>query len=366
MRESSKAAVALGARAFEIRELELPSVGDTDGVLRVEACGVCGSDLKKYAHARPPTILGHEAVGRVERVGDTASEWWGVSAGDRVLPEEYLPCGHCRVCRQGDFRSCHQTDNARPEALRYGSTPVSVPPGLWGGYSQYQYLHPSSVLHPVPEHVDPRHAVLAIPLSNGIQWAQMDAAIRPGDVVVIQGPGQQGMACLLAAKAAGAELAIVCGLAQDAGRLATAGELGADEVVDLTRQELLSVIGQRTAGAMADVVIDCSGAGADSLSQALQIVGKRGRIVVASGGAKVSGAEIDLGSIRKKQLQILGVRGHSYEAVERAIQLIARGESWLDAFAAAAYPLERVEDAFRAAISSAEPQPLHMSILPWS
>lgn len=365
MRGFSKAAVALGDRAFELRELELPRVGDADGLLRVEACGVCGSDLKKYARSRPATILGHEAVGHVERVGETASERWGVAIGDRVLPEEYLPCGHCRICRQGDFRSCHQTDNERGEALRYGSTPVSVPPGLWGGYSQYQYLHPSSVLHAVPEHVASQHAALAIPLSNGIQWTQVDAGVGPGDVVVIQGPGQQGMSCLLAAKAVGAEMVVVCGLAQDADRLATAGKLGADEVVDLTRQDLSTVL-ERTSDGMADVVIDCSGAGADSLSQALQVVGKRGRIVMASGGSTRSATDLDLGLIRKKQLRILGVRGHSYEAVERAIKLIARGESWLDAFAAVTYPLDRIGEAFETAANPTESQPLHMSILPWS
>ena len=116
------------AERVEIDEFPLPDPDDTSGLLRVEACGVRERHQEVQRDVDAPTILGHESVGRIERVGETAARRWGVEEGDRVLLEEYLPCGHCAECRSGEFRSCSQTDNHGPTAaIRYGSTPVQVP-----------------------------------------------------------------------------------------------------------------------------------------------------------------------------------------------------------------------------------------------
>lgn len=318
--------MAVGGRQLELGEFPLPPPQQTGGLLRVEACGVCGSDIKKYsARSMAPTILGHESVGRIERVGEIASRRWGVSEGDRVLLEEYLPCGHCADCRSGEFRSCSQTDNHGPAgAIRYGSTPVEVPPALWGGYSEFQYLHPNSVIHRVPDGVLPEHATFALPLSNGIQWTQFDAGVRMGDAVVIQGPGQQGIGCLIASKAAGAAVVIVSGLARDRRRLELARELGADRVVDVEHEDLVEVVREVTGGREADVVIDASGAGATTLSIALAAAKKRGTVVLAAGSSEEA-APVDINQIRRKQLVVRGVRGHSYRAVELALHIISSG-----------------------------------------
>jgi threonine dehydrogenase-like Zn-dependent dehydrogenase len=148
-------------------------------------------------------VLGHETVGVIERAGAEARKRWGLEEGDRVALEEYLPCGHCAYCRAGDFRLCEATD-WRSGGLRYGTTPISVPPGLWGGYAQYQCLHPGTVFHRVPDGLEGRHAALALPIANGIEWAYLHGCAGPGDVVLIQGPGQQGLACVAAAREAGA------------------------------------------------------------------------------------------------------------------------------------------------------------------
>src|SRR5262249_12780093 len=154
--------------------------------------------------------------------GPIAARRWGLREGDRIALEEYLPCGHCSLCRAGEFRLCQQTESRRPGALRYGTTPISEPPALWGGYSQFQYLHPDSVIHRAPENVPSEFLAMCLPLGNGIQWVCMDASAGPGKTILIQGPGQQGLACVIAAKAAGAERIIVTGLNRDAKRLQVA------------------------------------------------------------------------------------------------------------------------------------------------
>ena len=146
MSQTILAAVSLPGLKTEVQEFAMPVIAEDAGMLKVELSGVCGSDwphYNNYPKSKGPLILGHEAVGHVERLGKFAGKRFGVKEGDYVALEEYLPCGHCDYCREGDFRLCEETDTLnRPNAIRFGSTPTSIAPALWGGYSQYQYLHP--------------------------------------------------------------------------------------------------------------------------------------------------------------------------------------------------------------------------------
>src|SRR5579875_1362604 len=236
MAEKVLAATLIAPKQFEIREYEMPEIPPDGGLLRIERCGVCGSDVSGWSSLRGgPRIMGHENVGFIAKLGRDAAQTWGVKEGDRVALEEYVPCGHCKVCRSGEFRFCPQTSFGGPadgrQRLWYGSTPVSVAPALWGGYSQYMYLHPGAMIHKVPAHVPPSEIAFFLPFSNGIEWALNYGGVTPGKSVVIQGPGQQGLACVLAAKIVGAGCVIVSGLGRDEERLAMARRLGADYTV---------------------------------------------------------------------------------------------------------------------------------------
>lgn len=131
-------------KTTEVRDIPLPEIPEDAGLLRVLAAGICGSDVPMYASDKIiPRILGHENVGTIEKIGAVARRRWGLEVGDLVALEEYLPCGHCIDCRSGEYRSCMETDSrSTAGALRYGSTSLEVAPALWGGYSQFQYLHP--------------------------------------------------------------------------------------------------------------------------------------------------------------------------------------------------------------------------------
>ena len=366
MATHARAAVQVASQRTEMRDLPLPDVPPDGGLLRVLAAGICGSDVPAYADARAGArILGHENVGVIERLGDVARERWGVREGDLVALEEYLPCGHCEDCRAGEYRSCLQTDNTRPGALRYGTTGIDVPPSLWGGYSEYQYLHPRAVLHRVPASVAPRLAAMALPLGNGFQWAYLDGGAGPGQTVVVQGPGQQGLACVVAAKASGAKTVIVSGLARDAHRLALAQQLGADHVVAVDRESLADAVVAATGGVLADLVIDVSSGGAaEVVTGALELIRKRGTLLVAAyKGTPLDGFALD--SVIRGQLSVRGVRGHSYRAVEMALGLMAQHRVALEAMSTHAFGLDDVDRALRLAGGEWQDGAVHVTITPW-
>ena len=369
MSETVRAAVSYDIRRTEPRELPRPAIASDSGLLRVELTGVCGSDWPyylSYPRSRGPLVLGHEVVGHVAQLG-AASARFGVREGDRVALEEYLPCGHCGWCRSGDFRLCSETDTfSRADSIRYGSTPISKAPGLWGGYSEYQYLHPNSVMHRVPAQVSAELATLALPLGNGVEWAYLQGGVRLGEAVVIQGPGQQGLACVVAAKEAGAGCIIVTGLGTpaDRRRLDLARRLGADRVINVEDEDLLECVADATGGAMADLVIDCASGGTATVVSAVQLARKGGRIIL--GGRKGRAIpEFDSDLLITRFLTLKGMRGHSYQAVELGLQIIAGGKYKLAEMCTHVFGLAEVDEALRTVGGEGRPDAIHCAVDPW-
>lgn len=362
-----KAAVAIAAGVTEIRELDVPAPDAACGVLRVLSTGVCGSDWGYYQNLPPsrgPLILGHETVGHVEQIGSFAAQHWNVKEGDLVALEEYLPCGHCEYCRSGEFRLCDATD-WRLGGLRYGATGLSVAPGLWGGFAQQQHLHFNTVFHHVPAGVSARHAALALPLSNGIEWTYLQGGAGPGQTVLIQGPGQQGLACVVAAREAGAEQIIVTGLGNetDRQRMALARQLGAHHTIDIEAQDLLETVADLTGGRMADLVIDCAAGGPASVLSAIELARKRGRVILG-GQKRQKIPAFDSDRIIANFLTVKGMRGHSYESVELALQLIAGNRHNVTAMSTHTFALEETDLALRSLVGEGVARPIHMTIEP--
>lgn len=364
MLEQVLAATTIGALKTEVREYPFPPIPPDGGILRVEATGVCGSDWQAYQADRPARIMGHETVGRIYRIGPIAAQRWGLQEGDRVALEEYLPCGHCDLCRSGEFRLCDQTEARRPGALRYGTTPVSEAPGLWGGYSQFQYLHPNSVFHRVPEDMPAELAAMCLPIGNGIQWTYLEGRAGPGKTVLIQGPGQQGLACVLAAKVAGAESVIISGLSRDEKRLEIARELGADHAIDVEREDLVEHVRAYTGGRGVDISIDTAG-GAETLVKAMRVTRKNGTILFAA-APPVTPDDFQISKLLAGRLTLRPCRGHSYESVELALRLIASGRFPLHLMATHRFGLADVDMAVRSVGGQGASGAVHVTVLPWS
>ncbi|HKU17594.1 MAG TPA: alcohol dehydrogenase catalytic domain-containing protein [Steroidobacteraceae bacterium] len=364
------AAVSFEFGRTEVREFAFPDTARDAGLLKVECCGVCGSDwpyYQKYPGTKGPLILGHEAVGYVDRLGAEAAQRFGVREGDRVALEEYLPCGHCKYCRSSDFRLCDATDTLNiAGTIRYGSTPISVPPSLWGGYSQYQLLHPNAVLHRVPDHVPAKLATLALPLGNGVEWAYLQGRVALGETIVIQGPGQQGLASVVAAKEAGAGTIIVSGLSTpaDERRLALAKKLGATHTIQADQVDVVQAVTQITNGQMADLVLDCSSGGPETIVAAVKLARKAGRVIF--GGRKFRPIpEFDSDRLITQFLTIRGMRGHSFQSVELAIQIIASGKYPLEEMCTHEFSLPQVDQALHTVGGKGLPGAVHCAVNPW-
>jgi threonine dehydrogenase-like Zn-dependent dehydrogenase len=369
MTTSFKAAVALPGSKIEIQEFQIPAPKSESGLLKIDITGVCGSDWAYFQNlpkTRGPVILGHEVVGRVESMGALAAKKFGVKEGDLVALEEYLPCGHCHFCRDGDFRLCNATD-WRLGGHRYGATGLNVGSGLWGGYSQYMELDINTVFHRVPDGLDPKYAALALPMSNGIEWTYLQGGVGPGQCVVIQGPGQQGLSCVIAAREAGAEKIIVTGLANptDKKRLAMAKHLGAHHTIAIGEEDLLETVAELTGGLMADLVIDCASGGTESVVSALQLARKRGRVIL--GGLKSSKVpSFDSDMIIARFLTVKGMRGHSFESVEMALQLIAQNRHQVQSMSTHQFGLDQTEYALNTLVGQGAEDAVHMTIDPWA
>lgn len=325
-------AIALtGVEAMEPISLDLPEE-EVGAILRIEACGVCGSDVEYYRKGKVdgvdasanPVILGHETVGVIEHIQPDSAARWGVGVGDRVVFERAIPCGHCEDCLSGGYQMCRRPGDSSG-VYRYGSIPISIGHGLWGSFADHVVLHPDTVVYRASTAASAADLAFFTPLSNGLSWVTDSGMLKRGGAIAIQGPGQQGLACVAAARAAGADRIIVTGLAHDAARLEVARMMGATDTVvadaDVGQQVL-----DLTAGHGVDVVIDTSSTESSApIAHAWAMAAERGRIVTVNGHPRIDPeVPLDLERFWKRRLTMVGARSRNRWAVTAALSMLAR------------------------------------------
>jgi threonine dehydrogenase-like Zn-dependent dehydrogenase len=363
------AAIKVGPSTTELRELPLPPLPSDAALLKMEVAGVCGTDVSQYRLPLRggPLIMGHENVGYLARVGREFAARKGFKEGDLVFLEHYLPCGSCEWCHRGEYRHCPATDwFYDPKAIRYGYTSMDTAPGLWGGFSHYVYLPSNAVLHRVPEGLTPEQAGVATPMSNGIQWALMDGGVGYASTVLIQGPGQQGLCCLMASKQAGAATIVVTGTSRDSRRLEVARAFGADAVVDVQQEDALAVVREVTDGRGVDVVIDCTaGGGSAPTLLGIEATKPRGGTMVIQGEGNQEFPNFPIGRVTRKGMTLKSARGHSYRAVELALHALASRRFPLELMTTHRFGLSQVDDAIKSVGGQGAPGAIHVSVMPW-
>lgn len=367
MGEQVLAAVRTGPGTTEFREFPMPYIPDDGALMKVEVAGICGTDVKVYARpvVRASVIMGHENVGVIAKAGRTFCERQGVTEGDRVFVEHYVPCRRCEWCHRGEYRHCAATDwRTNPDARRYGYTSAENPYHLWGGFAEYMYLPWNAVLHKVPAGVSAELAGIATPMSNGIEWALFDAGVGYDSTVLIQGPGQQGLAQTVACKQAGASLIIVTGTARDPARLELSKALGADHAIDIQVEEPLERIMEITGGAGVDVVLDCTaGAGTAPVLLGIDALRRRAGTLLIQGEMD-SFPDFPMKKLTEKGITVRSARGHSYRACELALAQLASGRFPLERLTTHTFGLHDVDRAIRAVGGEGPDGVIHVSLLP--
>jgi threonine dehydrogenase-like Zn-dependent dehydrogenase len=368
MAETVVAAVRTAPRTTELREFPMPEIPADGALLKMEVAGICGTDVRMYDKPQitDPVIMGHENVGTIAKAGRQFVERHALGEGDRVFVEHYIACYRCEWCRVGEYRHCEATDwRTNPDARRYGYTSCDKPYHLWGGFAQYMFLPWNCVIHKVPDGVSAELAGIATPLSNGIEWALYDTRVGFMDTVLIQGPGQQGLSQVVACKQAGASLIVVTGTSRDTARLELAKTLGADAVIDVDTEDPLERVHELTGGRGVDVVLDCTaGAGVAPVLLGIDALKRRAGTLLVQ-GELAAFPEFPIKQLTEKAITIKSARGHSYRAVELALEQLASRRFPLELLTTHEFGLADADRAIRAVGGEVEEGVVHVSLLPW-
>ncbi len=349
---------------MSVRELPIPELREDDALMRVEACGLCGTDYEQWAGDIPaptPFVPGHETVGVIDAIGPVAAERWGVAKGDRIALEVFQSCGKCSQCKADFSRGCERHGIADV----YGQIPLSTEPGIWGGYAEYQYLAPDSQFQKVPEGLDPVVACAFNAVAGGLRWGTIVPEVKPGDVVAILGPGIRGLSAAAAAREAGAEFVMVTGRGdRDRQRLEAAKAFGADLTVDVARRDPIEAL-DTAIGRAADVVVDVTANSPEAFGQAVELAALFGRIVCAGmrGDHGAPGFEPD--RIVTKQLKILGAMGVDRAQYRQAVELLASGHFPFESLPRRVADLDTLGDLFACMRGETdETPPVHGVLVP--
>ncbi len=301
-----------GKGFVELREVPAPSIGESEVLIDVRACGICGTDLHIYHDefpSYPPVILGHEFSGTIAAVGRDVQGW---AVGDRVVGEPHtMACGVCALCRTGNRQSC-------PHKRSPGW-------GIDGAFAPRLRWPEPGLLHRIPDSLDFTAAALTEPLANVVTDVVLPQAVMAGDMVAVAGPGPIGIMAALVAKHAGASAVIILGVDDDEEiRLSLCRSLPAiDHVVNVRRTDPVALVQELTAGRGVDLFIEASGAPA-AMRTGAEIIRKLGT-VTAIGLTGKPGVEFPYDTYLMKGVRYLFNISTKYESWDRAIRMLAAG-----------------------------------------
>lgn len=321
---------------LEIRDFPIPEPQEGYVRVKVKKAGICATDIGYWKHGSDrlqlPVILGHEASGIVEKIGDGVSK---VKSGDRVIVmTTYKVCGECRFCKIDATNLC---------VSRRGIGSKEN-----GAFADYIVIPESSCI-PMPDSMTFEEGAMVEVLACGVHAVAEQAPVTLNSVTLVLGPGPIGVLAAQAAQAAGSKV-IISGLNQDIPRLKIAKELGINVVVNSQEEDLKKIVMEMTDGYGADFVVEASGS-YPAVRSALDLVAKKG--TVCQMGVHHSLGEVDWSLILHKELHVIGSLSQKPTAWHIAKDLINEGKVKVDPLISDIMQLKDYENAFEKAANVA-------------
>lgn len=337
-----RAIVAYAPGDYRLETVDTPTINEGEILLKVEACGICAGDIKAYGGApsfwggegnppyiKAPMIPGHEFVGRVVQVGAKARGNFKV--GDRICPEQIVPCEECMFCKTGRHWMCEKHD-------LYG-----FQKNVNGGMAEYIKLTKESLNYIVPQELPIEKAVLIEPYACSYHCVQR-AKVGVTDVVVLSGAGTLGLGMVGAIKQHNPKCLVVLDMKDE--RLALAKKFGADVVLNPAKDDVVQKIKDMTGGYGCDIYIEATGH-PSSVQQGLEAIRKMGTFVEFSVFGQMVTVDWSIISDRK-ELDLLGSHLSPF-CYDTVIEWIGNGKLPTDGVVTNKYPLEKWEEAFHLA-----------------
>jgi L-iditol 2-dehydrogenase len=297
-------------RKLELADVPPPEIGAHDVLVRVAACGICGSDVHGYDGSSgrrvPPVIMGHEAAGTVAEVGSGVDR---VRVGDRVTFDSTIWCGQCDACQRGDVNLCVQR-----RVLGVSCGDYRQP----GAFAEFVAV-PDHILYKLPASCSFEHAALVEPVSVAVHMVDR-LKVTSGESAVVVGSGMIGLLVIQALRVAGCEEIVAIDL--DDSRLALATELGASVTINAKKTDAVKVVLERTRDDGVDIAVEVVGNGA-ALATAIGCVRRGGRVGLI--GNLVPEVPFPLQVVVTREITLVGSCASAGE-YPRAIELIASGQ----------------------------------------
>jgi L-iditol 2-dehydrogenase len=333
-----KALIYTKPYCFEYSDFPDPEVDDDEVLIRVKACGICGSDVQgftgKTGRRIPPLIMGHEAAGIVEETGENVK---GFEKGDRVCFDSTVYCNKCRPCRKGFYNRCESRQVlgvSTPEFKRHGAFAEYVAVPWW-------------IVSKIPDTMSFTQAALLEPVSISTH-AGNRAPISTNDTVVVIGAGTIGLFILQAARLRGAARVFVADINEF--RLDLARKLGADKVINSLKSDLREMVFKETEKKGADVTFEAVGY-AQTFLDGVSII-KTGGHLVAVGNLEKA-AEFNLQELVARELTFTGSYASSGEFRD-CIDLVATGKINVEPLISDVLPLKDGPSAFERLLKAEE------------
>ncbi|OGD12043.1 MAG: hypothetical protein A2Y86_00950 [Candidatus Aminicenantes bacterium RBG_13_62_12] len=311
---------------LRIEDVNVPSPGRGEVLVKVRACGVCHTDLHYIDHGiptfkEPPVILGHEVSGTIESLGEGVR---GLGQGDRVLVPPVFTCGACEMCRTGRENIC--------------ANMIMLGNHVHGAYAEY-VVAPAKDVIPLPPEIDiEKGSVISDAVSTPFHALLNRGRVRPGDKVAVFGCGGLGLNAVQVAKALGA---FVIGVDRIPKKLEFAKNFGADEV--LTPSEDIAKKIRKLSGGGVHVAVDAVG-NPSVMQTAFSVLRTGGRLLVM--GYSDQNVTFNAGRIMFRELEVMGTLGCPPYLYPRLLDLIRMGKIKVDELVTHVFPLARINDAF--------------------